>query len=205
MAREVLSPGGVELVEHSAAPANPAAGRRLLYPKADGFYERTSAGVETKVGPTAGGATATPPSSGLSAAASTTATTYGATGLSVTLAANKSYVLTAWGQYRTAATTTGIGLRLNTAATGGLIATAVRYTVTIWNANTPTKLQGAALAAALLTPGVTAANTDYDWEIRGRIRGGATGGPLLVEYASEVAGSAVTIQPDSYLMAQEVA
>lgn len=31
-------------------PSNPAAGRRLLYPKSDGFYEKDSAGVETKLG-----------------------------------------------------------------------------------------------------------------------------------------------------------
>jgi hypothetical protein len=33
------------------SPATPVAGRRLLYPKSDGWYEKNSAGVETKVGP----------------------------------------------------------------------------------------------------------------------------------------------------------
>ena len=115
------------------------------------------------------------------------------------------YEVKAFGHYRTAAAGTGIGLRLNTAAVGGLVVASLRYTITIWNANAPTNLQSTALASPLLTTAVAAAATDYTWEARGLIRVGATGGPLLIEYASEAAGSAVTIQPDSYLMAQEVA
>lgn len=141
-----------------------------------------------------------PLSSRLTAAATLSATAYGATGLTVTLAAGKVYELKAFGQYRTAATTTGIGLRLGGTAT----ATGVRYTTTIWNASTPTQLQASALSTALLTTAVTAANTDYTWEIRGLIRVLA-GGTLTVDFASEVAGSLVTIQPDAYLMAQELA
>lgn len=34
-----------------ATPATPSAGQRLLYPKTDGWYEKDSAGVESKVGP----------------------------------------------------------------------------------------------------------------------------------------------------------
>lgn len=39
--------------ELATTPATPAAGKRLLYPKADGWYEKNSNGVETKIGPTA--------------------------------------------------------------------------------------------------------------------------------------------------------
>lgn len=140
-----------------------------------------------------------PLSSRLTAAATSSATAYGATGLTVTLAAGKVYELKAFGQYRTAATTTGMGLRLGGTAT----ATGVRYTTTIWNASTPTQQQASALSTALLTTAVTAANTDYTWEIRGLIRVNAAG-TLTVDFASEVAGSLVTIQPDAYLMAQEL-
>lgn len=141
-----------------------------------------------------------PLSARLTAAAATTSTGYTSTGLSVTLAAGKVYELRAAGQYRTAATTTGIGLRLG----GTVTATGVRYTTTIWNANTTTQVRAAALATALLTTAVTAANTDYAWEIGGLIRVNA-GGTLVLEYATEVNASAATIQPDAYLIAQEIA
>lgn len=142
---------------------------------------------------------ALPLSSRLTAAASSSVVTYGSTGLSVSLAAGKAYELKAFGQYRTAATTTGIGLRLG----GTCTATGIRYSITAWNASTPTQLQASALSTALLTTAVTAANTDYTWEIRGLIRVNAAG-TLTVDFASEVASSAVTIQPDAYLMAQEL-
>lgn len=145
------------------------------------------------------GVSAAPLSARLTAAASSTSTSYATTGLSVTLAAGKVYELKAFGQYRTAATTTGIGLRLG----GTVTATGIRYTATTWNASTPTQLQASALSTALLTTAVAAANTDYTWEIRGLIRVN-TAGTLVVEYATEVNASAVTIQPDAYLLAQEV-
>lgn len=140
-----------------------------------------------------------PLSARLAAAAATTSTGYTSSGLSVTLVAGKAYEVKAFGQYRTAATTTGIGLRLG----GTCTATGIRYTTTIWNANAPTQLQASALSTALLTTAVTAANTDYTWEIRGLIRVNA-GGTLVVEYATEVNNSAATIQPDAYLIAQEL-
>lgn len=40
---------GVRGVELGSAPASPAAGQRLLYPKSDGWYQKDSAGVETKL------------------------------------------------------------------------------------------------------------------------------------------------------------
>jgi hypothetical protein len=151
------------------------------------------------------GTPALPLSSRLAAAVSANVVAYGATGMSVPLVANKTYEIRAFGHYRTAATTTGLGLRLNTAATGGFVLNTIRHTLTIWNANAPTLVSASALTTGILTTAVTAANTDYTWEIRGLIRIGATGGPLLVEYASEVALSAVTIQANAYLIAQEIA
>jgi hypothetical protein len=146
------------------------------------------------------GATGVPLSARLTAAATSSVVTYATTGLSLTVVAGKTYEIKAFGQYRTAATTTGLGLRLGGTAT----ATSVHYTTTIWSASTPTQGQAAAMSTALLTTAVTAANTDYTWELRGLIRVNA-GGTLVVEFASEVAASLVTIQPDSYLLAQEIA
>lgn len=41
-------------LEQASGPASPAAGQRLLYPKSDGWYQKDSAGVETKLGATNG-------------------------------------------------------------------------------------------------------------------------------------------------------
>lgn len=40
----------ITATEQGATPATPAAGKRKLYPKADGFYQLDSSGLETKVG-----------------------------------------------------------------------------------------------------------------------------------------------------------
>jgi hypothetical protein len=45
--------------EQGATPATPAAGKRKLYPKADGFYQLDSTGLETKVGSGSGSGGAT--------------------------------------------------------------------------------------------------------------------------------------------------
>lgn len=49
---------GVVSLERATVGATPAAGTRLLYPRSDGWYELTSAGVESKIGPPAQLATA---------------------------------------------------------------------------------------------------------------------------------------------------
>lgn len=136
----------------------------------------------------------------LTAAATNTTVTYASTGLSVNVAPNQAYTFRAQGQYRTAATTTGIGFRINTTAT----VTGLRYTTMIWgatSASVPVVVVGAANLAANLTTAVLAATTDYAWEIEGVLRAGAAGGTLTVEFASEVAASTVTVQPDSVLYA----
>jgi hypothetical protein len=43
--------GATASKELASAPATPSSGVRLLYPKSDGWYEKNSAGTETKVGP----------------------------------------------------------------------------------------------------------------------------------------------------------
>lgn len=46
---------GIEALEVASQAATPAAGKRLLYPKSDGWYEKNSAGVETKISGGGGG------------------------------------------------------------------------------------------------------------------------------------------------------
>lgn len=139
----------------------------------------------------------------LTASVANSTVTYASTGLSITLEAGKTYEIKAFGQFQSAATTTGIGLRLGGTAT----ATRIRYNIFIYGmgtANTlsvrsPTSINGSPTAS----PGVAAAATEYPWTIEGLIVVNA-GGTLTVDFMSEVAGSAVTIQSDSYLEVQEV-
>lgn len=143
------------------------------------------------------GTAPSPVAARLTVAVTNSTLTYASTGLSVPLAAGKSYEIRAYGQYRTPALTTGIGIRLN--ASGGLTATGVRTTTRIWNASAPLLVQASALAVNALSTAVAAANTDYAWEVDGHIRVNAAGN-LVVEFVTEVNGSLVTIQPDAYLL-----
>lgn len=136
----------------------------------------------------------------LTTAPTSTVVTYAGTGLTLNVTAATAYHFRASGQYRTAATTTGIGLRVG----GTCTATGVRYMVKVWgvaSASTPVVVVASALATANLTTAVLAATTDYLWEIEGVIRVNAAG-TLTVDFASEVAASTVTIQPDSFLRAE---
>jgi hypothetical protein len=141
----------------------------------------------------------------LTAAVTSGSDVYNSTGLSVPLTSGKVYRITAFGQYRTPATTTGIGLRLG--GTGGLTATRVRWNAFIYGF-TATSLTlralGALNFAVAPTTAVATANTDFGWSIDGLIVVNV-GGTLSVDFASEVVTSVVTVQPDSYLEAQEVA
>lgn len=44
------TPYGLDGLERSATPATPDSGRRLLYPKSDGWYEKNAAGIEARIG-----------------------------------------------------------------------------------------------------------------------------------------------------------
>lgn len=132
------------------------------------------------------------------------AVAYATTGLSVALEAGRAYHIRVQGTYRSAATTTGIGLRLN--ASGGLTATALSVWSTIWGAatsvSTPLKALLSALGAAgaHLTTATFAAATDYEFELEGVIRVNVAG-TLVLEFASEVAASLVTVKADAVLIA----
>lgn len=121
-----------------------------------------------------------------------TTTLAGVTGMTVTLAANTTYVVEVDGTFLSAATTTGIALALNCAGTvtriGGQcihMATATTSTVCGQEANNSTT--GA-------TTGVRAISTPVYIQGRWHIIMGATGGTMQLMCRSEVAASAVTLQ-----------
>lgn len=125
--------------------------------------------------------------------------------LSVTVEAGKTYEIEVRGSFRSAATTTGIGFRLNGTAT----ATRLRYDTivgspvaanTIWYVFTtlaPT-IPAGAISAGVVTNGL-----GYPFWIRGIIVVNA-GGTLFPEFISEVASSAVTIDADAYMIVREL-
>lgn len=140
----------------------------------------------------------------LTSAGTNSTVTYTASGLSVTLGANKVYRFRAQGIYRSAATTTGYGLRINFSGT----TTSVQYSTAIYgttSASTAILTVHLSNQGANLTTASLAANTDYFWAIEGLIVVGASGGNLVVEHASEVAASQVTMGVNSLLEAREVA
>lgn len=155
-------------------------------------------GIQGEPGPAGG----LPLSSRLTAAATNTLVAYAPSGLSLSLTAGKVYEVRAFGHYRSAATATGIGFRL--AGTVIPVLNGIRYTTHIWNNNALGAAgRHAALLGATLSTATGTANADQFWEITGIVRV-ATGGLLTVEFASEVAGSQVLLQPDSVLIAGEL-
>ena len=138
----------------------------------------------------------------LTAATVHSQTAYATTGLSVPVAAGKKYRIRAAGHYQTAAAGTGAMLRIGGTAT----ATRIRWSLVLWGitANAATVRAVAAVNSnvAPSTAVITAA-TDFPWSIEGLIVVN-TAGTLTVDVMSEVSGSAVTIQPDSWLQLREL-
>lgn len=150
-----------------------------------------------------GGRRIAPLTSRLTSQASTSATTYGPTGLTVSVAAAGVYLIRVVGSYQSAATTTGIGLQFG----GTCTVTGLRALVKIWGATATTataQVQTALAPNAAKSTAVAAASTAYPFEIEGLVRVNAAG-TFEVQFASEVAGSAVNVHIDSYLSLQEVA
>jgi hypothetical protein len=112
-------------------------------------------------------------------------------GLSYALEPNTLYKFLYLIRFRTAAVGTGIALGMN----GPLSPTFSTFRV-----ETPLSATAAALQfrrgfnVAVASPSVDAANADCIAQIEGVIRTGLAGGTLLPRYASEVAGSLVTVK-----------
>lgn len=103
---------------------------------------------------------------------------------------NSKYVIECFGSYQTAATTTGIGIKLfttdvNSAVVGKLeVFTAITTSSGIYQTN---------ISTTNATTGVPAANTDTVLEGKWVLSTGATSGTANLQLRSEIASSAVTI------------
>jgi hypothetical protein len=138
----------------------------------------------------------------LTAAVTNATTTMTTTGLSVTVVAGKTYYIRARGQYRSSATTSGIGMTVGGTAT----ATGIRAEVTTkgLTATTNQEQSVTAMAQATTSAASTAvAATDYHWVIEGEIRV-LNAGTLQINFRSSSTGT-ITVQPDSTLVVQEIA
>lgn len=76
---------GEDGVIRTSAPTNPPTGQRSLYPKADGWYDLSSTGVETKILTQSGGQTKVYRASILGANGAITSTTVQENGLSAAI------------------------------------------------------------------------------------------------------------------------
>lgn len=133
-------------------------------------------------------------------------TTYSTTGMALSLLGSTAYSIKAAGLYQTAATTTGIGFTL-AANPAALTATTLIAWWTIFglSATTFTHLSQTALGTALAkSTGVTAATTNYGWQMEGLILTNVAG-TLDLQFATEVAASNAIVLAGSYLEARELA
>ena len=114
------------------------------------------------------------------------------TGLSFPIKSGRRYYFKFFGQYQTAATTTGIGFTFS-----GPAITRASWRARIRQAanGTDSFYEGDAQALTTVTvsTAVVAANTDYAWEIEGVVQPSADG-TLQLRVRSEVNSSQVTVQ-----------
>jgi hypothetical protein len=120
----------------------------------------------------------------------------------LTLAANTDYEITLLGAFRSAASTTGIGLCLNVGGTVTQITGHVQHPINATSLGTCSQEANNAVTGA--TTGVRVINQNIS--IRGKwfVRMGATGGTAQLRCRSEIASSAVTLQAGMRLMASVV-
>lgn len=118
------------------------------------------------------------------------------TGMSFTAAANTTYIVKVLGAYRTAATTTGIGIALDIPS-GSVIGQILSNT----SATAATSLEQIADATTTgVTTGVRAANTNVPILAEFVVAIGATGGTVQLTQRSEVAASNTVLQADITVM-----
>lgn len=129
----------------------------------------------------------------LTADRATTLTAYqDATGLSFAVTAGQFYSFYFWVMFQTAATTTGLNLSLNAPANNFLV----------FNVDTPTSATARTLSnrravnTGATATAIDAANANTLAVIRGTINPTASG-TLIVRFASEIAGSNVTVKAGS--------
>jgi hypothetical protein len=133
----------------------------------------------------------------------------GAVGLSLPVLASAVYQVEAEVTFQTALTTTGLNLGLLTPSG---CTNRVEIVVPISSTAAATQLRtafpnaaAASNAGNVLGTGVTAANSNHTARISGILRNGAIAGFCQIQFASEVAGSAVTLQAGSIISLTRIA
>jgi hypothetical protein len=121
-----------------------------------------------------------------------------ANGLSFSVNANTYYHYKFVVVFRTAATTTGIRLSVTTPASPTVFSGKAQIPIAIDGAGGEWQGWITASDDAVIGTGVQAANTDYIAIVEGNILTGATAGTIQLRFASEVAGSNVTIRNGSF-------
>ncbi|HJT92446.1 MAG TPA: hypothetical protein VJ777_10940 [Mycobacterium sp.] len=125
-----------------------------------------------------------------------------ATGLSFIANPNSDYLIEAFLVYVAAATTTGLNLGINGPASPvGVLGEWRAYT----SATAALLRQFTAYNSGTPTTGVLAASSPQFAQFTAMIRTNAAGGPVTLRFASEVAGSAVTIKAGSIIRVQQLA
>jgi hypothetical protein len=128
--------------------------------------------------------------------ANSTVTLASVTGLSFTAAANTTYRVEVSGAFQSAATTTGIALALDIPS-GSVIGSAVNPVSAIGSGSSEQIADNATTGA---TSSVRAANTNVPITAWYVVAVGATGGPVQLNFRSEIAASAVTMKAGLTIM-----
>ena len=140
--------------------------------------------------------------------ASTTTTFVDVTQLSVPLVANATYEIDCFVTFQSAATTTGLGLGFTSPAGSRpmvevvvpILSTAVASALRTFFPNATTTTSGSVLGT-----GVSAITSNHTARISGVVVVGGTAGNFQIQFRSEVASSAITLQIGSSLIARRIA
>jgi hypothetical protein len=124
------------------------------------------------------------------------------------LVANGIYRVTAFITFQSAATTTGLNLGY-TAPAGSLVQLDISVPIVNTASNTHLRKQfpnsAESVSGSVLGTGVTATGNNHTAKVHGLIFVGATPGNFQLQFASEVALSAITLQIGSSLVVQRIA
>ena len=130
------------------------------------------------------------------------------TQLSLPVEANSLYEISAFLTFQSAATTTGAGFQI---ATPPGSKNFVEIVVPITSPNAPLQLRTifpnaevASNAGSVLGTGVTAINSNHTARISGIIKTGNTAGNCNLQFRSEIAASAITLQTDSIMVLKKI-
>lgn len=164
----------------------------------------TTAEANALYAPIGGGSGFTPTIDKLTATQQSTATALAnITQLVEAMVANATYEVEAFVIFQSAATTTGLNLGFTSPAGSTNL---LEITVPVTTTAAATQLRkifpnaGESVSGSVLGTGVTATASNHTAHVMGFIHTGATAGNFQLQFASEVAGSAVTLQIGSTLV-----